>query len=337
MPQHKLPESFTLSNGEVLKNASLYYEVSGELSLGKEVIWICHAFTGSATVIDWWPSLFKENGGFIDFTKHVLICANMLGSCYGSTGPLSVNPDTSKPYGADFPQISNRDVIKAFIDLRQALGVSKIDYLIGGSLGGQQTLEWSVIESEIIEKQVIIASNARHSAWGIAFNDLQRRAIQLAGEDPEKIEEALSVARGIAMISYRSYNDFELKQSGRGADNQLKAVTYLKYQGEKFNKRFNPHSYKILSLMMDAHDISEGRKASDNEVFSTIKAETLCIGINSDFLFPFQEQEYISKKIPGASFELINSEKGHDAFLLEGNLISELIHKKFNRVVNEKI
>lgn len=337
MPQHKLPEYFKLSNGEVLKSASLYYEISGELLPGKEIIWICHAFTGSATVKDWWTSLFKENGGLIDLKKHVLICANMLGSCYGSTGPLSVNSETGKPYGADFPLINNSDVINAFIHLRQTLGISKIDYLIGGSLGGQQALEWSIVEPEIIEKQVLIASNARHSAWGIAFNDLQRRAIQLAGDDPNKIEEALSVARGIAMISYRSYNDFELKQSGRGADNQQKAVTYLKYQGEKFNKRFNPHSYRILSLMMDAHDIAEAREGSDNEVFSTIKADTLCIGINSDFLFPVQEQRYISKHIKGASFEIIDSDKGHDAFLLEGNLISELIHKNFNKVVNEKI
>ncbi|GAA5029067.1 homoserine O-acetyltransferase [Marivirga lumbricoides] len=337
MPQHKLPESFTLANGEVLKNASLYYEISGEVLPGKEIIWVCHAFTGSATVIDWWPTLFKENGGFIDLNKHVLICANMLGSCYGSTGPLSINPETGKAYEADFPLLNNRDVVTSFIHLRKALGISRIDYLIGGSLGGQQVLEWSVAEPEIIAKQVIVASNARHSAWGIAFNDLQRRAIELGGDNPEKVDEALSVARGIAMLSYRSYTDFELKQSGRGADNHHKAVSYLKYQGEKFNKRFNSHAYKILSLMMDAHDISANREATDREVLSKVKAETLCIGINSDFLFPVQEQKYISDQIPNASLEVINSDKGHDAFLLEGNLISELINKKFNKVVNEKI
>ncbi|MBK6263792.1 alpha/beta fold hydrolase [Marivirga sp. S37H4] len=337
MPQHKLPESFQLLNGGALSKASLYYEISGELSPAKEVVWVCHAFTGSATVKEWWPSLFKENGGFIDLNKHVLICANMLGSCYGSTGPLSINPDTEEAYNDNFPELHNRDVINAFIDLRKALNIKSIDYLIGGSLGGQQVLEWSIMESVVIRRQIIIASNARHSAWGIAYNDLQRRAIQLAGKDLKLMEEALSLARGIAMLSYRSYQDFEAQQSGKGESNELKAVTYLKYQGAKFHKRFNPDSYQILSKMMDAHDISFDREGNDETILEKVLTETLCIGIDSDQLFPIQEQIYLSSKIPNSSFETIISDKGHDAFLLEGNLISSFIYKKFNKVVDEKI
>ncbi len=337
MPQYKLPEYFQLLAGDSLLNASLYYELSGNISTEKEVVWVCHAFTGSATVKEWWPSLFKENGGFIDLDKHVVICANMLGSCYGSTGPLTLNPETQKPYGAEFPELHNRDVVKAFISLRKTLGISKIDYLIGGSLGGQQVLEWSIAEPEAIKRQIIVASNVRHSAWGIAFNDLQRRAIQLAGEDSKSLEEALSVARGIAMLSYRSYIDFEIRQSGRGSTNELKAITYLKYQGAKFHKRFNIDSYHILSKMMDTHDISYEREGSDEAILEKVLTDTLCIGIDSDILFPLQEQKYISHLLPNASFETIVSDKGHDAFLLEGNLISTFIHKKFNKEVNEKI
>lgn len=330
MPQHKLPKSFDLLSGEHLQEADLYYEILGEQLPNKEIIWICHAFTGSASVKEWWPSLFKENGGFIDLKKHVVICANMPGSCYGSTGPLSINPETNTPYLEDFPELHNRDVVNAFILLRKALKVVQIDYLIGGSLGGQQVLEWSIMEPEVVKRQVIVAANARHSPWGIAFNDLQRRAIQLGKNNPEAAEEALSIARGIAMLSYRSYDDFELQQSGRSIDKQWKAVTYLKYQGSKFYNRFKTASYEVLSKMMDAHDITTGREGNDDDdILRKVKTDTLCIGIDTDVLFPLKEQQYLAGKIPNATLEIVHSDKGHDAFLLEGKLISEYIVKKF--------
>jgi homoserine O-acetyltransferase len=330
MPQLKLAKFFDLLNGQQLQEANLYYEVLGERLPNKEIIWICHAFTGSASVKEWWPSLFQENGGFIDLQKHIVVCANMLGSCYGSTGPLSVNPDTKEPYLEGFPELHNRDAVNAFIELRKALEIVQIDYLIGGSLGGQQVLEWSIMEPEVIKRQVIVAANARHSPWGIAFNDLQRRAIHLGKSNPEAAEEALSIARGIAMLSYRSYDDFELQQSGRGIDNQWKSVTYLKYQGSKFYNRFKTASYEVLSKMMDAHDITKGREGNDDDdILRKVKTDTLCIGITTDVLFPQKEQQYLAGKIPNATLEIIHSDKGHDAFLLEGKLISDFIVKKF--------
>lgn len=338
MPQFKLPDHFSLQSGQVLTKASLYFEISGEISSDKEVVWVCHAFTGSATVQEWWPSLFKENGGFIDLNKHVLVCANLLGSCYGSTGPDSVNPVTGRPYQNEFPFITNRDVIRAFIELRKELNIPKIHYLLGGSLGGQQALEWSIMEPDVIKNQVLIASNIRHSPWGIAFNELQRRALDLGestGEENKK--KSLSLARSIAMLSYRSYDDFETSQLGRDAAGDWKVATYLNYQGEKFNGRFSIYSYKILSNMMDTHNVSEGRSDQLQAVLSKIKANTLCIGIDSDNLFPLEEQKLMSTYIPYAQLEVIESTKGHDAFLVEGNLISKLIKQHLSSTAYEKI
>jgi homoserine O-acetyltransferase len=336
MPQHNLSHHFQLESEQILVGASLYYEILGEISDDKEVIWICHAFTGSATVKDWWPSLFLENGGFIDLQKHTVICANMLGSCYGSTGPDSEDSETKSTYGDEFPELNNRDVVRAFIDLRKALNVSKIDYLIGGSLGGQQALEWSIIEPEVIQYQILVASNAKHSAWGIAFNELQRQAIEL-GENGNQKEKALSLARSIAMLSYRGYHDFEENQNGKIEQGDWKVASYLKYQGRKFNGRFSLNSYKVLSKMMDAHNIGESRGDDLKEVLGSIKTKTLCIGINSDNLFPIEEQKFMSENIPHAKLEIIKSSKGHDAFLIEGNLISQFIQKHLINTFYEEI
>jgi homoserine O-acetyltransferase len=338
MPQHKLSYNFQLDSGEILKGASLCYEVLGEISENKEVVWVCHAFTGSATVKDWWSSLFVEKGGFIDLNQHVVICANVLGSCYGSTGPNSINPETGKSYGDDFPSITNRDAVRAFIELRKALNIPKIHFLIGGSLGGQQALEWSIIEPEIIENQILVASNVRHSAWGIAYNELQRQAIELGEKgNEENQQKSLSLARSIAMLSYRSYSDFESSQAGKAENGDWRVSSYLKYQGKKFNGRFSVKSYKILSKMMDAHNVAYGRGDNLAEVLQSIKAKTLCIGIDSDNLFPLEEQKFMSKQIPHAKLEVIESSKGHDAFLIEGNLISKFIKKHLSNTLYEEI
>lgn len=338
MPQHKLQDYFQLESGQTLKAASLHYEVLGEISEDKKLIWVCHAFTGGATVIDWWPSLFLENGGFIDLEKHTVICANMLGSCYGSTGPDSINPETGAVYSNTFPDLNNRDVVRAFIDLRKSLKISKINYLIGGSLGGQQALEWSILEPEVIENQILVASNAKHSAWGIAFNELQRQAIELGEKgDEEAKKKSLSLARSIAMLSYRSYDDFEINQTGKSEQGDWKVTSYLKYQGKKFNGRFSLNSYKVLSKMMDAHNVGETRGDDLKETLSAIKTHTLCIGIDSDNLFPLEEQNFMSDNIPNAKVEVISSSKGHDAFLIDGNKISYFIKKHLNNSLYEEI
>jgi homoserine O-acetyltransferase len=262
----------------------------------------------------------------------------MLGSCYGSTGPDAVNPESGDYYGSEFPQMNNRDVVNAFIELRKALDISKIQYLIGGSLGGQQALEWSIIEPAVIENQILAASNARHSAWGIAFNELQRQALEIGSNgSKEEKKRSLSLARSIAMLSYRSYTDFELNQTGITKQGNWNITSYLKYQGEKFNGRFSINSYKVLSKMMDAHNIAETRGDNLEEVLSSIKTKTLIIGIDSDNLFPIEEQRLMSQNISNAKLEIIHSTKGHDAFLIEGNLISKFIKKHLSNTLYEEI
>lgn len=314
MPQYKLPDIFELESGEFLNGAHLYYEVLGNPE--NEPIWICHALTGSTAVKDWWPSLFAENGGFLDPKKHFIVCANSLGSCYGSTGPAEEDKT--------FPNISHRDVVKAFHLLKEHLGIKSISMLMGGSLGGQQALEWSILYPNEIERLVLIGCNAKHSAWGIAWNHLQREAI--ANADNEK---GLALARSIAMLSYRSPQDFENKEQSWQHDTRENVASYLNYQGEKFIKRFDEQSYVLLSKMMDAHDISRDREDSIETILGAIEANSLVIGIDNDLLFPITEQQYLAEHIPGAHIHVISSPKGHDAFLLEGNRISQAIEQNF--------
>lgn len=311
MPQYKLPNTFKLSTGEELPEAALYYECIGNPN--GEIIWVCHALTGHATVKEWWPTIFKENGGYIDLDKHYVICANSLGSCYGSSGPSNENKQ--------FPVINHRDVIQAFHLLKEHLEIPRIDLLIGGSLGGQQALEWSLLYPDEINFVVLIACNAWHSSWGIAWNELQRNAIVL-GQN----KEGLALARKIAMLSYRSASDFEEKTSKEGST-PSSILPYLTYQGEKFVNRFSAESYLLLSQMMDSHDVRVERSDSVVSVLQSIKVPALVIGIDNDVLFPIAEQSLLAKHIPKAELAVIHSTKGHDAFLLEGNFISRQIEK----------
>ncbi len=313
MPQYKLSDDFKLEKGERLTNAHLYYETLGNPA--NEPIWICHALTGNATVKEWWPTLFVENGGFLDTEKHYIICANSLGSCYGSTGPTGES---------DFPEITHRDVVNAFEQLKDYLNIDQISMLLGGSLGGQQALEWSIIYPQSVDKLVLIGCNAKHSAWGIAWNHLQRTAINNSDDD-----KGLSLAREIAMLSYRSADDFEQKEKDWKSCTSENVTSYLTYQGEKFVKRFNSKSYYLLSQMMDSHNIGRERAGHIEAVLATISANCLIIGVSTDLLFPLAEQRFLSDNIPNAKLEVITSAKGHDAFLLEGNLISDFITYHF--------
>jgi homoserine O-acetyltransferase len=311
MPQFKLPEILFTRAGNKLIDSQLYYECIGNPS--GEVIWICHALTGSATIEEWWPSLFKNSGGFIDLSRHYVVCANCLGSCYGSSGPKSQE--------GIFPALTHRDIADVFHLLKEHLQIEKIDILIGGSLGGQQALEWSICFPKDMRHTVLIACNAWHSSWGIAWNELQRKAIELG-----KREEGLSLARQIAMLSYRSASDFEQKTADSGGDPHT-ILSYLEHQGNKFVNRFSHESYCFLSHMMDQHDIRKGRDQTAENILAGIAAAVLVIGISSDVLFPITEQQWLAAAIPNASFTVIDSRKGHDAFLLEGNFISKEIEK----------
>ncbi len=263
----------------------------------------------------------------------------MPGSCYGSIGPLEINVATSEPFYHNFPFFTTRDMIRAYGALKDFLGIDKIKFGVGGSMGGQQLLEWAIEEPLLFEYIIPVATNAVHSAWGRAFNASQRYAIEIdptwKENSPEAGLQGMKVARGIALISYRNYHTYDesqVEETNEKTDH-FKSESYQKYQGEKLARRFNAFSYYYLSKGMDAHNVGRQRESVEWALMQ-IKAKTLVIGISSDILFPLKEQEFLAKHIPGARFKAIHSNYGHDGFLLEYEQIEHEV-RKF--LTNEKI
>lgn len=311
----------SLECGESLPAIDIAYCTYGKMNTkGTNVIWVFHALTGNGDALDWWDGLIGD-GLLFDPKKYFIVCANVLGSCYGSTCPSSINPITQKAYHKDFPLITIRDMVKAHQILRKYLGIGKIYLGIGGSMGGQQLLEWAVMEPDVFEIIIPMATNARMSAWGIAFNESQRMALEadqtLYDIHPEAGYKGLEAARAIAMISYRHYQTYEESQQDElDPIDDFRASSYQRYQGVKLRKRFEPLSYLSLSKAMDSQNIGRGRGGLQSALLQ-IQAKTLIIGISSDVLFPVKEQEFLAKYINGAQLEVIDSIYGHDGFLIE--------------------
>ena len=321
---------FKLEIGEVLPEITIAYTTLGQLNEAKNnVVWVCHALTGSADVAEWWPGLVGE-GKLFDPAEHFIICANVLGSHYGSTSALSINPKTGQPYYHEFPFISVRDIVNAFYLLGNHLKINKIETLIGGSLGGQQALEMAIMYPDWVENLILIATNAQFSPWGIAFNETQRMAISGDPTWQQNNENAgrngLKTARAVALLSYRNYQTYSITQqrSNEPLDRTFRAATYQHYQGEKLVSRFNAFSYWTLTCIMDSHDVGRGR-GEVIDVLQKIRTKTLVLGIESDVLFPINEQEFLAKNIPNAQFEIIDSLYGHDGFLIENQLLTKVI------------
>jgi len=320
---------FTLESGNSIAHPTIAYSTYGTLNKDKSnVIWVCHALTGNSEVHDWWSGIFGE-GRPLDPAKSFIICANVLGSCYGSTGPLCFDKQGQRLF-QDFPLVTPRDMAKAHELLRKELNIERIQLLIGASLGGQQALEWSIEQPTLFERCVFIATNAQHSAYGIAFNEAQRLAIHA---DPTYAERKLNggrkgliAARSIAMLSYRSYTGYEITQSEDNSEHTegFKAASYQRYQGEKLAKRFNAYSYVALSKSMDSHNIGRNRKSSASAL-KQISAKTLVVGVTSDSLFPISEQQFLANGISGATYTEITSNFGHDGFLVEFEQLNELL------------
>lgn len=321
---------FSLESGKVLSSLKLQY-ASNKRSPGPqdEVIWVCHALTANADCEEWWPGMVGP-GKLFDTEKYFVICANMPGSPYGSTSPLSIDPKTGQPYFLSFPEVSNRDIVKAFTWLREALGIKKIHTLTGGSMGGQQVLEWAISEPDVIQRIIPLCTNACHSPWGVAFNQTQRMALkadQTFFEDRKDAgKDGLKAARAIALLSYRNYQTYKETQSQEKHPDkeEFPANTYQKYQGQKLVERFNAHCYWYLSRAMDSHDIGRGRGGT-KAALSKIRAESLIISIDSDILFPPEEQEFLYENLHSARMALIDSLYGHDGFLLEDEKLKKQI------------
>ncbi len=320
---------FNLESGAVIPGFRLAYTTAGELTEVKDnVVWIFHALTGNSDPFEWWSGLVGD-GKLIDPARHFIVCVNMPGSCYGSTGPLDYNPRTGEPWYHEFPFFTPRDMARAYHYLRLHLGIERIWLGMGGSMGGQQLLEWATEEPHLFEKIIPMATNAFHSAWGKAFNASQRMCIEAdptwKERDPHAGMEGMKVARSIALLSYRHYRTYAATQQDDPERlEHYRAESYQRYQGEKLATRFNAFSYHALTKGMDAHHLGRSR-GSIHEALGSIRAKTLVIGIDTDVLYPPEEQEYIARQIPGGQFALLRSNYGHDAFLVEYEKMEKII------------
>ncbi|HSZ25228.1 MAG TPA: homoserine O-acetyltransferase [Cytophagaceae bacterium] len=329
-------ENFILESGEKLPSIKIQYSTYGTFHKDKsKVVWICHALTANADPVSWWSGLVGD-GFLYNPDDYFIVCANILGSCYGTSGPVEIDPTTGNRYYLSFPSVTIRDMVAAHELLRVHLGIEKIHTCIGGSLGGQQALEWSIIQPSLIDHLILMATNAFHSPWGIAFNEAQRMAIKADPTWEDSTLNAgktgLSAARAMALLSYRTYETYCKTQSEESCEvtKGFRAITYQQYQGEKLVKRFNTHSYLYLTHAMDSHNVGRGRGRAE-KALAMVKSKTLLVGIKSDILFPPSEQKYLQKHIMGSFYKEIDSLYGHDGFLIETDEIARVIRDFYKK------
>lgn len=328
----KIDSPFLLESGESLPNLTVCYHHTDNYTPDKRVIWICHALTADSDPEGWWSGMVGD-GRVFDTEKYFVVCVNMLGSCYGSTGPAS-NDANGAPYLLRFPQVTVRDIVKTQHLVKKHLGIETVDVIVGGSIGGFQALEWCAMYPGDVRNMALIACNARVSPWGTAFNESQRMALfaDPTFEQQRDIhggKAGLETARSIALISYRSYDGYGLTQKEDDANTPLfaqKAVGYQRYQGRKLSDRFDAYSYFTLAKAVDSHNIGRDR-GGVAKALSAIDTPTVVIGIDSDYLFPLKEQQFLADNIPHAVFEPIHSDYGHDGFLLENQQIEQILKK----------
>jgi len=337
--------SFEPELGGYLEEVTLAYETWGELdSSGENAILIVHALTGDSHCAGgvseayrrggWWDEMVGP-GRPVDTDEHFVVCSNVLGGCSGSTGPASVDPETDCPYGMRFPIITIRDIVRTQKRLLENLGVRRLKVVIGGSIGGQQALEWAVEFPDFVEKAVPVAATGALGPQGLGMSEIGRRAIMAdpdwqggdyygTGRSPET---GLAIARMAGMLTYQSaegqWERFGREQATRPAlheefGGRFEVESYLHYQGRDLTGRFDANSYLYLTRAMDLYDVGAGY-ASHEEAYERIRAEVLFAGISSDWLFPAREVRAAAElaKAAGAEahYEEIESPNGHDAFL----------------------
>ncbi len=318
--------NFKLESGIVLPEVKVAFRTYGQLNADQSnVIWVCHALTANAEVHEWWPEMFGA-GRVLDPDKYFIVCPNFLGSCYGSTGASSAEVP-EKFQLKNFPLVTIADMVKAHRLVAKHLDIKRIHLLIGASLGGQQALQWAVSFPEDIHQLCVLATNAFHSPWGMAFNASQRLAMQADESFQNNLanggKAALKAARSIALLSYRTPDIYNSTQAEKSSDTveHFSAERYQEYQGEKLVKRFCPYAYYAITKSMDSHNLGRGH-ASVEDALTKIEAKTLCIGLRSDRLFQPEEQQFLAKHIPNARYLEIDSIYGHDGFLVEAELIN---------------
>jgi len=335
-------EDFSLEAGGMLRSPNLHYAIYGEPNAaGDNVIFITHALSGSARVADWWPRLFAE-GGLLQSAGHCVIGINVLGSCYGSTGPGSINPLTGHRYGPDFPLVTISDIVRLQVRLLEKLKIRRLALVMGASIGGMQALELAIQFPELVQRVVSIGA-APLGAMGLGLNHLQRQMIQL---DPawqgghyqpdQQPRQGLALARALAVCTYKSSELFEdrfARQPDRSGEDPLAGgrfdvAGYLDYQGERFVERFDANAYLAMTRAMDLFDPVRGYPSAE-DAFRRIEAEVMLVGISSDWLFPAAEIAALAASIEQAGVrcqyrELVSSH-GHDAFLAEPDDLARLV------------
>ncbi len=344
-------DSLPLQHGGILGPITLAYETWGTLNATRDnAILILHALTGSSHAYDeeqpddpkaaWWNPLIGPSRPF-DTSRYFVICSNILGGCYGSTGPSSIDARTGQPYGMRFPVVTIRDMVHAQQRLIEHLGVRQLTMVAGGSIGGQQALEWAVAYPELVRKVAVVASTASLTAQAVAFSEVQRQAIMAdprwqggnyqPGQGPDA---GLAIARMLAMITYQSEESMELRFSRQSASRGIASAPsgwadfggrfdvedYLYYQGASLVRRFDANSYLYISRAMDLYDVSDGYPSLE-AALRRVRSKALFIGIRSDFLFPAARVRWLAGQVRSlggdAAYVELDSPHGHDAFLKE--------------------
>ncbi len=294
---------------------------------------ICHALTGSADVEAWWPNIIGPGKAF-DPAFDYIVCANILGSCYGTTGPASLRPGSEQRYRADFPRISVRDMVELQRLLLDELGIARLELVTGPSLGGMQALEWAISYPDRVGSLVPIGVGGRHSAWCIGVSEAQRAAIAAdpnwkdgyySDDSPPRM--GLAAARMMAVCTYRSWLSFD-ERFGRDqkAEDHYQVQSYLRHQGDKINDRFDANTYVTLTHAMHTHDLARGRGEYE-EVLASIAQPALVVSVSTDALYPPQEQQLLAKHLPAARYEILDSAHGHDGFLIETEALGRMISR----------
>ncbi len=348
-----LDEVLPLESGEILENPKLHYAVYGHLNAARDnAVLVCHALSGSAQVAEWWPQLFLS-GGLLNLNHDCVIGINIFGSCYGSTGPQSIDPETGKPYGPTFPLINVRDIVRVQAKLIASLGIARLKLAIGASIGGMQVLEWAILFPDRVTRAISIGV-APLGAMGLGLNHLQRQAIMIdpawhegyyeQGDGPRA---GLALARSLGIISYKSVPLFEQRfnrkpnrhgeenpwiSTAAGQNGRFDVAGYLDYQGERFPGRFDANSYIAITRTMDTFDPVRAHQ-SPFTAYARISAHLTLVGISTDWLFPPEDIRSLAAIIKAAGarcdYREMASVHGHDAFLAEPEQLVRLLTPVF--------
>ncbi|HHY54062.1 MAG TPA: homoserine O-acetyltransferase [Chloroflexi bacterium] len=360
-------EPFGLESGETLQPVTLAYETYGALNADRSnAILICHALSGSAhaagelegdpSKLGWWEETIGPGKAF-DTDRFFVICSNVIGSCYGSTGPSSIDPATGKPYGLHFPVVTIGDMVRAQVKLIDHLGIDRLLCVAGGSMGGMQVLEWAAHHPQRLRAAIPIATTAHHSPMLIAFSEVGRQAIYA---DPawnhgdyydktQKPDAGLAVARMIGHITYLSEESMHIKfgrrlqgheKYGYEFETEFEVESYLKYNGHKFTQRFDANSYLYVTKAMDYFDLTQPTGTLAAAFTNSTHVKFLVISFTSDWLYPSYHSKQLVSALTAAGVDVtyldVKSSWGHDAFLLEVETMTNLLGSFLDRLVREE-